>query len=397
MKDQADGYTVVELIVATLIFSVVMSIISASFSRIVRSSSQLVKAAETDIGGLIGLELLRCDLELAGFGLPWSVPDASYSEAGHGVLIKGCQDGCPAADPYLFNDIPPVEAPRAYRVGNNAGYNGSDYLVLKGSAIGMNSVSRSWSYLNYSSGGVVVKPSRGEGELKPGSGDRVIVVKSGVTAGSATKELLVEPSGKSFTLKFNEPLPKEFVPRDRGDSYLVYGVAPDDSGHPLNFPFNRADYYISRGESVSSVCAPHTGVLYKTTLNHGGSHTYYPILDCAADLQVVQYLDTNGDGKVDYKTEVLDEVVLSAEVQREQLREIRIYILAQQGKIDRSYSYPVADQERAIVVGDATWEPSLGVTFGRVWSAADLLAAFGKEWRNYRWKVYTVVVQPKNL
>lgn len=387
-RDQ--GYTLVELVVVIFIFAVVMALISVSFNRIVSSSGQIVKSGETDIGGLIGLEFFRCDLELAGFGLPWSFPDnvlLTYVEIdpSKGVLMDGCPDGCPNAQPSKFNDSPPA-APRAYIIGNNVGYNGSDYLVLKGTALGMKKTSRKWSYLNYSSIGDA-KPSKSEVELTPGNSDWVISLRTGFRAGQAVRELVTD--GSTFQLLFNTPFPDAFKPTSKQDVFLVYGV--DDSSP--TFPFNRADYFISRNDKepykISPICAPGTGLLIKAVINQNGSVTHYPILECVADMQVVLYLDTNGDGQVDFHSNSQ----LAASDLREQLKEIRVYILAQQGKKDPGYSYPVTDSDKAMIVGDAGLDPSLG----RWWSQTDLSNTFGPDWRNYHWKVYTIVVQPKNL
>ena len=391
------GYTLAELVVAMLIFSIVMTLITVSFNRIVASSAQIVKSADTDIGGLIGLELLRGDLELAGFGLPWSLPTGvSYSEAPDRVLVTGCQDGCPNADAIKFNDAP-LSAPRAVVVGDNVGYNGSDYLILKGTALGMNATSRSWSYLNYSSVGAVIKPSKSEVELKSGNGDRVIVLKNGVSGGVATRELVTD--GGAFTLVFNQTFPQAFLPTSVLDSYLVYGVAPaDSSGRALSFPFNRADYYIARPDEMSITCAPGTGVLYKSILNQNWTtkpYEYYPILDCVADLQVIFFLDSNGDGKVD--AHLHDLSGYSPSDIRGQVQEIRVYILAQQGRKDLSYLYPVSDPNKVIVVGDPDLDQALGTVLGSVWTQSALANAFGPDWRNYHWKVFTIVVQPHNL
>jgi prepilin-type N-terminal cleavage/methylation domain-containing protein len=395
MSDPDDGYTLVELVVVMFIFAVVMTIISASFNKIVASSGQITKAGETDIGGLIGLELFRSDLELAGFGLPWSLPGAViYSESSDDVLAD-CPDGCPKAKASAFNDAP-SNAPRAYVVGDNVGYNGSDYLVLKGTALGMSATSRKWSYLSYSSTGAVIKPSKSaDFELTPGNSDRVIVIKSGITSGSAIRELVTNgPGSSSISLLLNQPLSPGFLPASKDDNYtyLVYGVAPADSS-ALSFPFNRADYFISRKDkdpNIPSTCADNTGVLYKTVINQSPPPTKFPLLDCVADMQVVLYMDTNGDGKVDYHPHLSDSEFTAGDL-REQLKEIRVYILAQQGKKDAGYSYPL--ENLPIIVGDASLDQSLG----RRWSQSDLAATFGSDWRHYHWKLYTIVVQPKNL
>jgi prepilin-type N-terminal cleavage/methylation domain-containing protein len=395
MARHEEGYTLAELVVVILIFSVVMTLVSVSFNRIVANSAQIAKSADSDIGGLIGLELLRGDLELAGFGLPWSLSGVSYSEAPGRVLVTGCPDGCPGADASLFNDAP-HGAPRAVVAGNNVGYNGSDYLVLKGTALGMNATSRSWSYLNYSSVGAVIKPSKSEVELKPGNGDRVIVLKNGVSGGVATRELVTD--GGAFTLVFNPKFPQAFLPQSVLDSYLVYGVAPAATdGSALSYPFNRADYYLSRPSDISPNCAPGTGLLYKTIWDQNGSFTKYPILDCVADLQVIFYVDTDGDGKVDYHIPDLSDPDYTADGVRQRVKEIRVYILAQQGRKDPGFQYPVSDPNKAIVVGDPGLNQSLGTVLGSVWTQSALSNSFGADWRNYHWRVFTIVAQPKNL
>lgn len=388
------GYTLVELVVVMLIFSIVMTLISVSFNRIVTSSGQLVKSVETDIGGLIGLELFRCDLELAGFGLFWSMPTAvSYNEAESEILVDGCSGGCPNADASLFNDgLPqiPCNPPRAYVIGDKVGYNDSDYLVLKGTPLAMNQTSRSWAYLNYSSPTeTLIKSSKSsipDTELIPGKGQRVIVVKSGVSAAGVPRRELVT-NGGTFSLAFNPPL-ENFEPNSKQDNYLVYGVADKEDSADLKIPFNRSDYYISRKASTSKNCAKGTGVLYKTTINQNSTVTEYPILDCVADLQVVLYMDTNGDGDIDYHPDPGD-IEFDAANLREQLKEIRVYILSQQGKKDMGYTFP----ENTIVVGD----PDLDLKLGQEWTQTKMSDTFSADWRHYRWKLYTIVVQPKNL
>ncbi|GFO63905.1 prepilin-type N-terminal cleavage/methylation domain-containing protein [Geomonas paludis] len=379
------GYTLVELVVVMLIFAVVMTLISSSFANIVRSTGQLGKKTETEIGGLIGLELMRRDLELAGFGLPYTLPAGlNYAEAPEDLQLV---PGHPGAKASNFNDRPALAAPPAYRVGSGVGFNGSDYLVVKGTALGANTVCRSWCYLNYSA---VTPPSRVEPELKIGTKARAIVLRTGAGAsGQPVRDLVT--SGGDFTFFLNRA-DANFAPRQRTDSHVVYAVANDDGGGDLAFPFNRSDYYINRKSDISALCNPGTGTLYKTTIDHQGGHTKYPILDCAADMQVVFYMDTNRDGKADYHPDPEDGV-LTAEYLREELKEIRVYILAQQGREEPGYRYPVADPERAIVVGD----PDLPDYVGHVWSAQAMSDTFGAQWRSYRWKLYTIVVQPKNL
>lgn len=380
MRRDLAGYTLVELIVVVLIFSLVMTLISVSFNRIVASSGQITKSVETDIGGLIGLELLRYDLELAGLGLPWDLSGVTYHETLKGVMVPGHQD----TDASSYNDEPP-NAPMAYKVGNGVGYNGSDYLVLKGTALGMSSTSRSWSYLNYSSNGAVIKPSKSDQELVPGRHERTIVLKSSVRGGAPRRELVTDGAGSNvFTLVFDPPFPSGFHPKSREDQYLVYGVAPPKTEaagtyQPLGYPYNRSDYYLSRSDDMTQSCAGHTALLYKATIDHDGGTTPYPILDCVADLQVVFMLDTSNDGTLVRHSDIS---AFKVEDLRALLKQVRVYVMVQQGKRDPGYSYPMPDPDRVVVVGD------------RVWKEQEFLA---NDWLHYRWKVYTIVVQPKNL
>lgn len=404
MESNQEGYSLVELVVVMLVFSIVMSIICVSFNRIVISSSQIVKTGETDIGGLIGLELFRSDLELAGFGLPWSLPKAvTYHESGSRVMVAG-HPGTDLASFNDENDLGPLP-PRAVISGDNVGLNGSDYLVLKGTAMGMSATARSWSYLNYSTMSAP-KQSKSELELVPGNTDRVVVIKSTVTASGIPDRQLVTDGVNSavFTLIFNLPFSQNFLPKNSNDHYMVYGVAPDkrdENGNlqPLSYPYNRADYFIGKPGRVSPTCAGNTGTLYKVTINQNTDiPTYYPLLDCVADMQVIYYLDSSGSGGVDRHVanfcDFRESCTLSAAELRAQLKEIRVYILAQEGKKDRSYNYPL--DRMPIVVGDAGLDRAVGKTLGSVWTTA-AMSSMDPEWRHYHWKVYTIVVQPKNL
>ena len=396
MPRRDEGYTLVELVVVMAIFSIVTTLISVSFSKIVASSGQIVKSTETDIGGLIGLEVLRCDLEFAGFGLPWSTGGASYSgEVGSGVnLVSGNPDTGAAQ----FNDDY-QSPPRAFRMLNDKGFNRSDYLVIKGTAVGMSKTARRWSYtyLNYSSSRPIQKVN--SAAEPPENGDRVIVLSSAQKEGVEVRDLVTATPGSTFSVSYSGDVgqfPQAFWPKSREDRYIIYGVSPaksdvNNNSLPLSFPFNRADYYIDRDQDrISSICADGTGILYKSTINqNGGSpgYTKYPILDCVADLQVIFMLDSNLDGEMDLPLNDLSG--LGASDLREQVKEVRVYILAQQGKKDPTYSYPVSDPGNVFVLGDAA--------NGRVWRESDLIAEIGGDWMHYHWKIYTIVVQPKNL
>src|ERR1700681_3108820 len=98
MKLNDKGYSLVELMVVLLLFVVVLGLVGRSFSTILSQSSRLFKNEESNIEGVVGLEMLRHDLNQAGFGLPTQpLPVAFTGEAVAGVsaLLNDALTGPP--------------------------------------------------------------------------------------------------------------------------------------------------------------------------------------------------------------------------------------------------------------------------------------------------------------
>jgi len=83
------GFSLVETVVAMAIFVVIMLITGAAFKTALSNVSLVNKSEESNIEGVVGLEMFRHDIAQAGFGLPDSlnstVPinylEAKYSPA----------------------------------------------------------------------------------------------------------------------------------------------------------------------------------------------------------------------------------------------------------------------------------------------------------------------------
>jgi hypothetical protein len=97
-------------------------------------------------------------------------------------------------------------------------------------------------------------------------------------------------------------------------------------------------------------------------------------------MQVIYRLDTDNNGTID--STVNDISAFTAQQIRDQVKEVRVYILSHEGERDRSFRY----RNSTITVG----EFGIGRTF-------NLSATIGSTWANYRWKVSTLVVKPRNL
>lgn len=358
MKRREDAFSLIELLIAMAVVMLVLFSAINFFSVSVRQYKVQTKITETNMEGILGLELFRRDLESLGYGLPWN-DLVAYTE------ISGA-----SAELSALNDSP--NAPRAVVGIDCASFtvNRSDYLAVKSDRVGMDGAAGKWTTLTSAN----VKRSWSPVTENLQNSDYVVVMSAGGL--DATRRSLVT-SGAFYTQYSNT---SGFTPTEPYAANIVYGIG---STAPAR-PFNRADYYI-RNADVPAHCAPNTGVLVKAVVPHdnsGVAATFLPLLDCVADMQLAYYLDTDGDGFVENPVKDITAAFpagsSAAKDMREKLREIRVYILAQEGQRDDAFRYP----ETSILVGP---DNTVGNNF-------DLAAS-----RNYRWKVYTLAVKPANL
>jgi type II secretory pathway pseudopilin PulG len=381
MIKREDGFTLLELMITMITFVIVIASVSSIFLGLLNQFKQQSKIAETSLEGLTGLEILRQDLEQAGYGLPQNVTGIADAD-GDGNLwdeLPNYLEATGAASAY--NDAP-QNAPRAIFSGNNIGLNNSDYLVIKSTYVARNDASKKWTTLR-TVGTRTWVPDR-ENVNKNDDGTlnnnvRVITLVPGST--DANSQTLVSGAA-AFSTTFASVTAAPWQPTDPNETRLVYGVDPSTN---LRMPFNRADYFISNA-NVPVRCAPGTGVLVKAVVPHDdgnfldGTGDFMPLLDCVADIQVIYRRDITGDGIIDNTTDDIYTIPLTAQQIREQVKEVRVYILAHEGQRDPNYTYP----NNSITVG----EFGLGNNFDLTGIA---------NYQNYRWKVYTIVVNPNNL
>ena len=371
------------------LFLTVSMIAAQAFKNVTTLSAKYSKSEESTIEGIVGLELLRHDLEQMGFGLLWGyLPGASitYSES---------------ADADAATNDAPGNVPRACVVLNNSGAFSSDIIGVKGTTLGSTKASQRWTYVPFhnisSSPSWTSRPLRWpSGNLAPG--DRVIVIRHNFND-PTDDHLLLDTTGTDYSsLTTGNETTNSYLPQKDEQLSMVYGM--EQSSTTLRMPFNRADFFITTG-SVPPFCAELTGVLSKATVSHtdSGHYSYTPLLDCVADLQVVLGWDVSDGGKaksISAYSNADGSVVTGAasptDVQgwqaspqgiREHLKMVKVYILAQEGRKDPGYSYPVA----TMVVGNAgNGETSLTSTY-----------TFSTAQRQYHWRLYRVIVRPKNL
>ena len=134
--------TMVELMVSLAIVMLIIGAATTAYLKLLRTYKTQGRLAESYMANLTGLELLRYDIEMAGFGLPIDVTGVAYTETvDTGIPL-------PAGIQTLLNDAtanPPT--PRALAHLNNVGRNNSDVLVIKSSAAKINTTSKKWSMI----------------------------------------------------------------------------------------------------------------------------------------------------------------------------------------------------------------------------------------------------------
>jgi prepilin-type N-terminal cleavage/methylation domain-containing protein len=418
MKNER-GFTLVELLVAMVVFVFAMIAATNSFMPLVNQFKQQGKITETQVEGIIGLDMLRLDIEKAGFGLPWFINDINnnndLTDDWNQLKYKESND---SASYNAYDDTD--NAPRAILVGNNVGLdttilgiNSSDYLVIKAVNVRLDDEAQKWSYTYlHPENGLLWQPDgTAAHEWKDGGG----AADNTRNMDNSTKVIALKPSQNdeyyNILITEQDPDTGEYVkyydtfqqfdtaanlikPFDPSEIFVLYGIGPDNS---LGMPFNRADFYISNPatSSVPGRCAAGTGVLHKGVIAQvtaGGQRVSgpLPLVDCVADMQVIAGLDTDSDGAVDSYSEALLDPATGPTAQdiRIQVKEIRVYILMHEGQRDPNFNYP----NPTIDVG----EFSLGKTAGGG-NSFNFAAEGITFWQNYRWKVHTMVIKPDNL
>ena len=407
MIRREDGFTMIELMITVVIFIFVIAAASQVFTGLLTQYKQQSKISETNIEGVVGLDVLRRDIEHGGYGLPWDLGGATYREIGN-VAVTGWTDcnfsdgpptnlqrgACPAtptcADASLTcNPAECSNPPAAFRSGDNAATGGSDVLVIKATTLGRSIASQKWTYVN--TGNTVKEWDLAQERMI--TNDRVIVLLLG-----ATRRLVWDATGLTFTTRYNAATTPDglqdavFAPADNTIFHIAYGV-DNASADPLRMPFNRADYYMRIPATMPLRCAPGTGILYKAVVSQallgGGANPTdttdeLPLLDCVADMQVQYFRDTNADGTVD--NDGGDIADLTAAQVRDQVKEVRVSILAHEGQRDPNFTFSnFTCGVNCITVGTNSVD-------GRNFDLSTIT-----NYLNYRWKIYTISIQPVDL
>jgi prepilin-type N-terminal cleavage/methylation domain-containing protein len=428
------GFSLVELMVTMVVFVLVIAASSQVFTALLTQFKQQSRIGESNIEGMVGLDILRRDLAGAGFGLPQNLSGALYQEASDDPfnqttwVDRDYNDGPPVNTPInrgwtsISETVDSTHAypPGAVRSGPRTGMqtrtnvlDRTDLLVIKSANVAFDDGAQKWTYISNRGATTTVKGWGSGSNENLSAADRVIVVSPNAT----TKTSDLKLNGASFFSQWGSNgslVPSAMQPQT--NSYLNYVVYGIDSNNDLRMPFNRADYYVKIPASgtMPSRCASNTGILYKGVLNQSdGNHTELPLIDCVVMMKVDYWLDADANGIVDWNPPgspfaASDQVttgvnpppsptndinVLTAAEIRSMLKEVRVYIVAQEGQKDMNYDFSQGGTVNTVTVNEYFGNTSRTLTL------VDLYRIFGNtyDYKYYRWKVYTIAVQPNNL
>jgi len=340
--DPIQGVTLVELLVALTIFSVVMAGVYALYTNQVAHSTREYKLAEHEMELGIAKNILERDIMLAGYGLADNYGSLPY-------------------DPI------PITAVDA------SSQTTFDFISLRGTAVGIFSrTSQGWSYIK-DVGPPVTLQTWSDSRENVAGGDRVIYMHP------ATREIVTEGATAIFTLPAS--------PSGAAKGTLVYGV---HSGSAV-FPYITAEYVI--GGTPPPLCAPGAKNLMRAESRNSDPPlpgNREPILNCVLDFQVAFGLDSGfeEDGLIDlWDNGGIQAAAYDRKTLKKRLKQVRVYVLVQAGHREPDYFYSNPDNPAdpdTVRVGDS----ALGT--GRD-------VRLTPEQRRYRWKVVAMNVTPGNL
>ena len=146
------------------------------------------------------------------------------------------------------------------------------------------------------------------------------------------------------------------MPSSAGRGTLVYGLHSDNAA----LPYYSVEY--SLGDMPPEVCAPGTLNLLRAESKDNDPPVpanRKPIINCVVDFQVSFGLDTDGDGLIDLwdpaQKGVFELAKYDIKTLRKRIKQVRVYLLVQNGNFDPDFTYSNPDDEAApdtVCVGD---------------------------------------------
>jgi prepilin-type N-terminal cleavage/methylation domain-containing protein len=368
------GITLLELIIVMAIFSLVMAGLYSAHQVQIQQGISETRRAETSMEGNIASAIIERDFMMAGYGLA-----EDYSEA-----------------PVAISSNPPLAALATDNTNtvtsSNTGSVGSDTITLNGTAVAIgSSVSQGWTYLqNFVSGSTPTFRTWTDPMENLSSSNTVIIIEP------TRRQLLALTSPNEWSYTYSNsvsdlksvPSNITFPFMEQSVGVVVYGLGNS------SVPYNTVTYKL--GGTVGSACAPGTANLLR--VENGSAQ---PVLNCVLDFQVAFGLDTDDDGLLDYwdnggATAHTWGGLTGPAILNRRLKQIRAYILVQDGNKVQNYTYNNPDTVYLSVSGkSADWirVGDINLTGGAIGRDFQL----SPQQRSYKWKVLSYAITARNI
>lgn len=402
------GVSLVELLIVLSIFGIVMAGLYSAYSVQLKQGVKEFRFAESEMEYQIAKSIIERDLQHAGFGLTFPFKYQDYCGEGIEATIVAAT-ACPSKldCPTSLGFCVPIAV---WGTDDNP-----DTLSISGTAIGHASrASQAWSYIKNESGYLQEWSDARESLLEGNSddeGDRFFYINP-IYGTYVTGDTPNETTGKTWLFPYSGPTTtygttNPPAPNKAKTGDVVYGLysRSTPSEPTADYPYYVVRYYLSSSASGLKNCEGGTKNLLRAESKSGSLVPAQgdPILNCVLDFEVAIGRDVTKDGIVDCwdnggadftanNTDLKDAI-------KNQVKQVRIYALVQDGNFDPSFTYsnpdPAASAPDRILVGDNILMKcqNNAATAGLVGREITLTA----NQRHYQWKVITVSVIPRNI
>jgi len=364
-KAYQSGTTLAELIITLAIFSVVMAGVYSVYTTHAGHATREYRLAQSEIEIVIARNIIERDILMAGYGLADDYGGMIFSPE---PLPLGATDNiAPGSTLNPLGGRYPT-----------TGLTGADSLFMTGTALGIYSkASQGWTYLKDTSPAVFQLWDDVREDVQVN--DRVVYIEPN------TRAMITD----GVTWRFIYPSAPNFSAHE-GRGALLYGLSrpPQGSGSEIPRPYYVIQYRLGGSPAdMPKTCARGTRSLQRIEMTHGQS--IEPLLGCVRDIQVAFGIDASSpeDGLIDvWDNGGILSSSYDSEMLRRRLKQVRVYILVQNGNRDADYLYTNPENPSnpdRIRAGDA----HLGI--GRD-------VTLTAEQRKYRWRLIALTVTPRN-
>ncbi len=278
------GVTLIELLVVLIIVGLILGAVYATYINLLKGFKKGTEATASEVENLVGLEVLRLDIEHMGYGLPdsESKPIVEWDSSSKRLVLRSTL--------------------------NNTSESTIGYLIAKceSGELNIQIDGREDSSANYVS---ILQASS----------------KDFLSKGTVSGSKISLPSGVSCS---------------NGEIYIAFPVRDtvyNGSSNGCSVGLCEEIVYELSASNLISRCNVNT---YNLVRRLGTSSTTgEPVLNCVADWKVTFDIDQNDNGILESTETDLSSPPSTNEDIRDKLKRVNIYLLVQEGRYDPDYTF----------------------------------------------------------